>query len=101
MYNHASHVSKEFLTLIKKKIKIFYNVPFESSFNCVELSFRHLKNISHRQMFPSINSLIEIVGRILGEKKFEETLYKNYIETIKKYVNYSKLYIDKDLYSFY
>jgi len=97
MDNHTSHISKEFLRLVKKKIKILYNVPYESPFNCVELSFRHLKNITYKQIFPTIRSLIEEVERILDDKKFEETLYKNYIETIKKYVNYSKYYIDKDL----
>lgn len=102
MDNHKSHISKEFLRLVKnKKIKILYNVPYESPFNCIELSFRHLKNITYKQIFPTIKNVIEIIERILCEKKFEETLYKNYIEAIKKYVYYYKIYIDKDLNSVY
>lgn len=89
MDNHVSHISKETLDVVKnKKLKVLYSVPYESKFNPIELSFRHIKNIIYKNIFKSINQIKRLVVDVLNSKKFEKTLYKNFLETLNVYINY-------------
>ena len=86
MDNHTSHVSKYTLKLVnKQKIKLLFSVPYESSFNSVELSFRYIKNIIYKHIFKNINELRIKVEEILNGNEFRKTIKKNFVETLERY----------------
>ena len=88
------------------KIKRYYeenyfknitNVPYESSFNMVELSFRYIKNIIYKKIFSKIDDIINEVKFILNSKKFLDSLPLQFKETIQKYIYYHNKYKDENL----
>lgn len=89
MDNHVSHVSKKITNLvIRNKIKILYCVPYESCFNPIELSFRYIKNIIYKNIFFNISTIKHKVISILGSTKFQKSLFKNYLETLRIYFHF-------------
>ncbi len=89
MDNHVSHISNKTLKIVKKKkLKVLYSVPYESKFNPIELSFRHIKNIIYKKIFKSIEQVKRLVLDVLNSKEYEKTLYKNFLETLNVYINY-------------
>lgn len=89
MDNLAAHGTKDIKNLVTKyKIKILYTVPYESCFNPIELSFRFIKNKIYRFLFENIDELKIEVDKILNIKEFENSLIKNYHETLAKYYEF-------------
>ena len=98
MDNHVSHVTKDITDLVfQNKLKILYCVPYESSFNAIELAFRYIKNIIYRNIFFNINSIKNMVKSILESSEFGKSLYKNYLETLGTYFYFIRKNIDVDL----
>ena len=87
--NLSVHCSKTIIKLMKKKkLKVLFTVPYQSSFNPIELSFRHIKNKIYKKIYLNINNLKNDVLDILKENNLKETLFKNFIETIEKYISF-------------
>lgn len=94
MDNLRVHLSKEIKELVKLyKIKIIYTVPYESSFNPIELSFRFIKNKIYRHIYSNIKELQDDVEKIINTKEFEVSLKKNFAETLEKY----QIYINNNI----
>ena len=94
MDNLRVHLSKEIKELVKLyKIKIIYTVPYESSFNPIELSFRFIKNKIYRHIYSNIKELQDDVEKIINTKEFEVSLKKNFVETLEKY----QIYINNNI----
>ena len=86
MDNLSVHCCQKIINFMnKKKLKVLYTVPYESYFNPIELAFRYIKNIIYRKIYSNIRDLKRDVVRIISKKDIEETLFKNFIETLKKY----------------
>lgn len=81
----------------KEKLKILYTVPYESVFNPIELSFRHFKNITYKMIASKISIIKHKVESILHSKEYEDIIYKNFLETLNKYINYCKINENIDL----
>ena len=89
MDNHVSHIGKQITDLVLKyKLKILYCVPYESCFNAIELSFRFIKNKIYKNIYFNIKSIESDVKLIINSDKFEKSLYKNYLETLRTYLFY-------------
>ena len=98
MDNLTSHLTNEIKNIIKKKaLKVFYTVPYESLFNPIELSFRAIKNQTYKKLYNNINELSVDIKNIIKSDNFRKTLYKNFIETLSKYLIFIKKNNDIDL----
>lgn len=60
---HKSEKIKKFYK--NNNLKIITNVPYESSFDSVELSFRYFKNILYKNIYNSIDDVISEFNYIL------------------------------------
>ena len=93
MDNLSSHLTKEVKNLIKSKsLKVFYTVPYESIFNPIELCFRAIKNITYKNLYKNIKELKKDIINIIESNKLKITLFKNFLETLSKYL----LFIQKN-----
>lgn len=93
MDNLSVHCSKKIFDKMRKRnIKVLFTVPYESSFNVIELSFRHIKNKIYKKIYLNIKNLRKDVIDILENKSIEEVLLKNFIETLRKYM----IFIEKN-----
>ena len=81
----------------ESSLKIITNIPYESSFNMVELSFRYIKNIIYKKIFSNINDIINEVKFILESKKFLDSLPLQFKETLQKYIYYNNKYKSENL----
>lgn len=98
MDNARPHKSKKIIKFIKEnKLKVITNIPYESSFNSVELSFRFIKNLIYKKLYNSIDEIINDVKNILVSKKFTESLILQYKETLQKYIYFHNKYLNNDL----
>ena len=68
------------------KLKIITNVPYENSFDSVELYFRYIKNVIYKNIYNYIDDVIKEVINILNSDKFRRSLLLQYKETIEKYI---------------
>ena len=86
--NARFHKTKKFKNFYKNnKLKIITNVPYESSFDSVELSFRYIKNVIYKNIYNSIDDVTkEVILNILNRDKFRRSLLLQYKETIEKYI---------------
>ena len=85
--NTRFHKTKELKNFYKnKKLKIITNVPYESSFDSVELYFRYIKNVIYKNIYNYIDDVIKEVINILNSDKFRISLLLQYKETIEKYI---------------
>lgn len=100
MDNLPSHLCQNIKKIMKKfRLKVLFTVPYESSFNPIELAFRHIKNLIYKKIYMSINELKKDVIKIIEDDKIKESLFKNFIETLKKYLYFleNNLNINLDL----
>ena len=89
MDNHSSHKTPLLLKYYREnKINILFNVPYVSTFNGIELTFRYLKRILYMTLFSSIDEACFKVESLLKEDKISETLCYNYAETIDQYIKF-------------
>lgn len=98
MDNLSVHLSINIQNLIKKnKLKVLYTVPYESVFNPIELGFRYIKNIIYRKIYLTMKELKEDVIKIIKDNTIKNVLFKNFIETIKKYQLFIEINYNLDL----
>ena len=85
--NTRFHKTKELKNFYKNnKLKIITNVPYENSFDSVELYFRYIKNVIYKNIYNYIDDVIKEVINILNSDKFRRSLLLQYKETIEKYI---------------
>ena len=98
MDNLRVHLTKEIKNLVNRyNIKILYTVPYESVYNPIELSFRFIKNKIYRHIYPNIQVLEKEVENIISSSEFENSLKKNWAETLEKYIVFINNNIDVNL----
>lgn len=98
MDNLTSHLTNDIKKIIKSKsLKVFCTVPYESVFNPIELSFRAIKNITYKNIYNNIKDLKKDIQQIIKSDKFQNTINKNFIETLSKYLLFIEENKDKDL----
>jgi hypothetical protein len=96
--NARIHKSKDLLNYYKhNSIKIVCNVPYESSFNMVELSFRFIKNNIYKKIYNGIEEITADVTSMLESEKLKNSLLLQYKETLEQYIYYHNKYINDDL----
>lgn len=87
MDNLTSHCTDNFKKLIiKNSLKVIYTVPYESSYNPIELAFRSIKLFTYKNIYNNMTQLINDVKIIITSNKFKKTLFKNFLETLEKYI---------------
>lgn len=65
MDNLSSHKTKELIEFYSQNnINVVFNSPKMSAFNCVELTFRNIKNILYKNLYSSFEDLEKKVLRI-------------------------------------
>jgi hypothetical protein len=98
MDNARFHKGSEMIKYYKSnEIKIIFNVPYESSFDSVELSFRYIKNILYKRVYTNIEKVINDVKDILESPKFNDSLLFQYKETLERYIYYHNNYSNENL----
>jgi transposase len=87
MDNLSVHSCKNIIKIMKKnKLKVLYSVPYESFFNPIELAFRFIKNITYKKIYLNLRNLKNAVIEILASKNLGKSLFKNFVETLNKYM---------------
>lgn len=98
MDNLSVHLSINIQELMKKnRLKVLFTVPYESVFNPIELGFRYIKNIIYRKIYLTMKELKKDVIKIIKDSKMKNVLFKNFIETIKKYQLFIEINYNLDL----
>jgi len=92
---HKTPLLKEFY--IKNKLNILFNSPYQSMFNCIELFFRIIKRKLYQNIYPSTDSAMLEVEKIITDEKLSDGLIKNFRETLQVYYDYSLKYKDINL----
>lgn len=96
--NARIHKSKELLNYYKENsMKVVCNVPYESSFNMVELSFRFIKNNIYKKIYNNIEEITADVVSMLESEQFKKSLLFQYKETLEQYIYYHNKYISVNL----
>lgn len=91
MDNLTSHINMEIKKVFERRsLKVLYTVPYESSFNPIELAFRAIKSITYKKIYKNISDLEKDITRIIKSVQFKKTLYKNFLETLEKYLSFIK-----------
>lgn len=91
MDNFSCHKTNKLIQLYSKNnINILFNIPYLSSFNAIELSFRNLKRYLYTKSFSSIDAIKKEAEKIMEEKSFRDGIISNYKETLKKYILFYK-----------
>jgi hypothetical protein len=87
--NLSSHKSPLLIKFFSEnKINVIFNSPRMSSFNCIELAFRTIKNILYKKLFFSIDEMEKQIVEIINDEQFKKTLLYNYCETLLQYTNF-------------
>ena len=87
--NLSSHKSPLLIKFFSEnKINVIFCSPRMSSFNCIELAFRAIKNILYKKLFFSIEEMEKQIIEIINDPKFKKTLLYNYCETLYQYINF-------------
>ena len=87
MDNLSVHLTNEIKTLVNKfNLKLIYTVPYESTFNPIELAFRFIKNKIYRHSYFTMNDMKNDIETIIKSIEFENSLEKNWAETMEKYL---------------
>jgi transposase len=98
MDNLTSHCTQEIKKFLEQnQIKALYTVPYESSFNPIELSFRFIKNKIYKNIYMNIKDLKIDIRKILNSDDFKKSLSKNFAETLENYLEFINKNIDLDL----
>lgn len=96
MDNARFHKGDEMIKYYKSNgIKIIFNVPYESNFDSVELSFRYIKNILYKRVI--LKKVINDIKDILESSKFIDSLLFQYKETLERYIYYHSNYSNENL----
>ncbi len=96
MDNARFHKGDEMIKYYKSNgIKIIFNVPYESNFDSVELSFRYIKNILYKRVI--LKKVINDIKDILEYSKFIDSLLFLSKETLERYIYYHSNYSNENL----
>ena len=99
--NCSIHKTEKIIShLISKKRNTIFTVPYNSIFNCVELSFRAIKRITYKNIYDNIKNLNNNVLKYLESDGKKQTLLYNYCETINHYISYSEKYSELNINNF-
>jgi transposase len=94
MDNMSAHCCKKVKNYFyKKKLKILYTVPYESSFNPIELCFRYMKNYIYKKIYLNLEDLKKDIINLLNSNEIKVCLLKNFVETLGKYYHFSNSHI--------
>ena len=89
MDNCRSHLSpKLFEFYSNNKLKILFNIPYQSTFNMIEGCFRFIKNLIYKRPYNNISQLTNDIIKIIEGVEFKTCLRKLYHETLVVYKNY-------------
>ena len=89
MDNCRSHLSpKLFEFYSNNKLKILFNIPYQSTFNMIEGCFRFIKNLTYKRLYNNISQLTNDIIKIIEGVEFKTCLRKLYHETLVVYKNY-------------
>ena len=89
--NLRTHKTKKVFSYCEeKKINLLFNVPYQSTFNCIELCFRAIKKIIYSKLFIDIEEVTKKIDDIINSEHFNDTLLFNYQETLQEYLFYAK-----------
>ena len=89
MDNLASHRTAKMMEYYNnKRINVIFNVTYRSNFNAIELAFRVIKIKIYKNLYESIDSVIDDVKNIIYAKEFSISLKKNFIETLNVYLSF-------------
>lgn len=98
MDNLSVHLTDEIKRLVDRyNLKIVYTVPYESSYNPIELSFRFIKNKIYRHIYSNMNVLKTDVENIIKSLEFQQSLKYNWAETLEKYLIFINNNINENL----
>ena len=86
MDNLACHKTEKLISFYKEnKLNILFNSPYLSKWNCIEISFRIVKQNYYGKFFANIDELKPYVENLLRKEEFIKTLNLNFGETLKEY----------------
>lgn len=89
MDNYSVHKTRKLIEFYKEnKVNILFNCPYASYFNSAELAFRSIKKKLYKKLFNDINDVEIEVKEILSNNNFNNTLIKNYRETLEQYMKF-------------
>lgn len=98
MDNLSVHLCSNIIDIMKKShLKVLFTVPYESAFNPIELGFRFIKNLIYKKIYLEMKDLQKDIINIIKGNKIKNALFKNFIETLKKYVIFLDNNINLDL----
>lgn len=88
--NLSSHKTAKIINYFNdNNINVVFNCPYNSQFNCVELTFRYIKRYLYSKIYESLDKAECDVIKLLDDKDINKTLIKNYKETLEYYLSYS------------
>lgn len=87
--NLSCHLTSDLFSFYKdSKLKILFNVSYQSLWNMIELVFRLIKNKTYKKLYQNIEELeIDIID-IIQSGKIEDSLPSLYVETLNHYLNF-------------
>ena len=87
--NLKLHKTKEVISFCElNKLNLVFNVPYQSTFNGIELCFRAIKRITYSNLYNSIEDMKKSIYNLIKTDNFCGTLLYNYKETLKEYYAY-------------
>lgn len=96
--NLSCHLTSDLFDLYnKEKLKILFNIPYQSQWNMIELVFRLLKNIIYKKLYNNTKELKNDIIEIIESGKIEDSLPLLYNETIYHYLNFLNKYNNYNL----
>lgn len=94
--NASYHLSNEIKKYVKNnKLKFFFNVPYKSNFNTIELCFHLMKNQLYKEIHNKINDLAERIRILIDDKDINKNIRKIYLKTLETYREFYMTNFDK------
>ena len=87
---HVSSTMKKFYQ--ENKINVLTNIPYLSSFNMIELSFKKIKQRLYRKAYNNIFDAVKDTKLILESDDFKNSLLSQYFDTLNEYLNFLSKY---------
>ena len=84
--NYSVHKTEALMKLYtENKINMLFNIPYNSKWNSVELSFRNLKRHLYTKIFANLKETINETKTFLESKSFQNGIKGNFLETLEQY----------------